>query len=174
MAIQLKLDYSKKLGLPQYSSHQFSVSLTSEVNDVAQIHAEVERIYRVLQDAVDAQIVNSGYMPGEATPASPCTPGEATPPAGDGEDVWKCSPAQKNLILDLVDRNRLDKASVDNLAKERFGLGVKQLNKLQASGLIDELMGIHGGGDSKPRFGTGVRSAPRRTNGHAYGDRRAA
>ena len=64
MAIQLKLDYSKKLGLPQYSSHQFSVSLTAEVNDVAQIPSEVERIYRVLQDAVDAQIVAPGFVPG--------------------------------------------------------------------------------------------------------------
>jgi hypothetical protein len=175
MAIQLKLDYSKKLGLPQYSSHQFSVSLTSEVNDVAQIHAEVERIYHVLQDAVDAQIVNPGYMPGGAVAETPVRAKVTdTPPAANDSEVWKCSDAQKNLILDLVVRNHLDKGAVDNLAKERFGLGVKQLNKLQASGLIDELMGLNGGGDAKPRFDTGVRSAPRRTNGHAYGDRRAA
>ena len=173
MAIQLKLDYSKKLGLPQYSSHQFSVSLTSEVNDVAQIHAEVERIYHVLQDAVDAQIVNPGYTPGNAVAESPVRSKDTgTPPAANDSEIWKCSEAQKNLILDLVVRNHLEKNAVEELAKERFGLGVKQLNKLQASGLIDELMGLPVEGDAKPRFGT--RGAPRRTNGHAYGDRRAA
>ena len=167
MAIQLKLDYSKKLGLPQYSSHQFSVSLTAEVSDVAQIPAEVERIYRVLQDAVDGQIVDPGFVPGSET-ASPTKPTAASAESGDD---WKCSPAQKNLILDLVEQRGLQKASVDALAKERFGVGVKQLNKLQASGLIDELMGSHS--EPKPRF-SGQRSAPRRAGGNAYGGRRAS
>ena len=167
MAIQLKLDYSKKLGLPQYSSHQFSVSLTAEVSDVAQIPAEVERIYRVLQDAVDAQIIAPGFVPG-GEPASPSKPSGATTDSGD---EWKCSPAQKNLILDLVEQHGLQKASVDALAKERFGVGVRQLNKLQASGLIDELMGSNP--EAKPRF-TGQRSSPRRAGGNAYGGRRAS
>lgn len=166
MAIQLKLDYSKKLGLPQYSSHQFSVSLTSEVNDVAQIHAEVERIYHVLQDAVDAQIVNPGVVPGGEVAESVVKP---PAPATESPDQWACSPAQKNLILDLVERNRLDKTQVEQLAQERFGCGVKQLNKLKASALIDELMGCCG--ETKPRF-TGRASAPRRASG--YTERRAA
>jgi len=34
---------------------------------------------------------------------------------------------------------------VDELAKDRFGVGVRQLNRLQASGLIDELLERHGG-----------------------------
>ena len=169
MAIQLKLDYSKKLGLPQYSSHQFSVSLTSEVNDVAQIPGEVERIYHVLQDAVDAQIVAPGFVPGGDAPAT-VKPHAASGGESAG-DVWQCSPAQKNLIIDLVEQRGLEKAAVDDLAKERFGVGVKRLNKLQASGLIDELMGA--GAEAKPRF-TGNRSAPRRVNGNAYGGRRVS
>ena len=144
MAIQLKLDYSKKLGLPQYSSHQFSVSLTSEVNDVSQIHSEVERIYRVLQDSVDAQIVNPGFMP----TGEPCArPAQVV---NEAPDTWACSVAQKNLILDLVSRHKLDKNDVEQLAQDRFGCGVKQLNKLKASSLIDELMTQLG--ESKPRF----------------------
>lgn len=166
MAIQLKFDYSKKLGLPQYSSHQFSVSLTSEVNDVSHIHAEVERIYRVLQDAVDAQIVNPGFTPG-AEVAEPVARPAGN--AGEAPEQWACSPAQKGLILDLVVRHGLDKNEVEHLAQERFGCGVKQLNKLKASSLIDELMGRFG--EAKPRF-AGRASAPRRPSG--YAERRAA
>lgn len=164
MAIQLKLEYAKKLGLPRYSSHQFSVSLTAEIGDASQIHAEVERLYDVLQSSVDEQIVKTGFNPGsevgEGTPAV-----TAEPPS----DEWACSPAQKNLILDLVVRHKLDKNAVEDLAQERFGCGVRQLNKLKASSLIDELLSRYG--ETKPRF-NGRPSAPRRPNG--YAERRAA
>jgi hypothetical protein len=45
MAIHLELVYGKKLGLPMYSSHNFSVSLKSEVASLADIPREVERVY---------------------------------------------------------------------------------------------------------------------------------
>jgi hypothetical protein len=35
--ITLEANYSKKIGLPGYSSHQFSVSLKSELSDVSQV-----------------------------------------------------------------------------------------------------------------------------------------
>jgi hypothetical protein len=43
----------------------------------------------------------------------------------------------------------LDKNKVEQLANDRFGKGVKQLNKLEASGLIEEL--LEQTGQSKPR-----------------------
>lgn len=156
MAILIKLDYGKKLGLPQYSSHQFSVSLTAEILDLNQLPAEAERLYAALQHAVDSQIVKAGYIPGEAPPVQPV----ATDP-----DAWACSPAQKKLILDLVERHKVDKAAVEALAKERFGCGVRQLNRLTASGLIDEL--LERCGETKPRFNGRNPSAPRRPNGYA-------
>lgn len=155
MAILIKLDYGKKLGLPQYSSHQFSVSLTAEITDLSQLPAEAERLYAALQHAVDSQIVKAGYVPGEAPPDKP-TP---TDP-----DAWSCSPAQKKLILDLVERHKIEKAAVEALAKERFGCGVRQLNRLTASGLIDEL--LERCGETKPKF-NGRSTAPRRPNGYA-------
>lgn len=162
MAIIIKLDYGKKLGLPQYSSHQFSVSLTAEVSDIVQVKAETERLYGILQDAVDSQIVHTGYTPGE-TVAVPTGGAPATP----APDAWCCSEKQRDLILTIVERNRLDKGDIEALAKDRFGAGVKQLNKLQASGLIDELMETYGGAQAeKPRF-TGNRSAPRRSAAYA-------
>ena len=53
---------------------------------------------------------------------------------------WKCSPKQKELIIKITDENRLDKNVVEQLAQERFSKGVKELNKLEASGLIEELI----------------------------------
>ncbi len=43
----------------------------------------------------------------------------------------------------------MDKQEVEALAKEMFGLPVKTLNRLQASGLIEELLERHGKADKK-------------------------
>ena len=53
---------------------------------------------------------------------------------------WNCSEKQKNLIQKIVTEHNLEKAKVEALAQDRFGKGVKALNKLEASGLIEELL----------------------------------
>src|SRR4051812_5964152 len=63
MAVKLIANYAKKLGLPGYSSHQFSVSVETELNNVDDIHGTAERLYKQLQEAVDEQMVNYGYVP---------------------------------------------------------------------------------------------------------------
>ena len=63
MAILLEFNYGKKLGLPGYSSHNFGVSMKAEVNDPEAIPAEAERVYGILQESVDSQIVNPGFVP---------------------------------------------------------------------------------------------------------------
>ena len=134
MSIHLQMEYSKKIGLPEFSSHGFSVSLKSEVASVEDIQSEVERIYQTLQHSVDQQIINPGFVPGQEKPSTPMT---VMPPQ---ERPWKCSPKQRELILKLVDEQGLDRQQVDDQARDRFGKGVTQLNKLEASGLIDSLM----------------------------------
>ena len=143
MALQLEANYSKKLGLPGYSSHQFSVSLKCELNDISQIQAETSRLYLLLQSSVDRELQQTGFLP---------TGGEQkqAPANGNGHhhhannnshsDPWKCSPKQMDLVLKIVDDNRLDKSEIESLAQERFGKGVRALNKLEASGLIQELL----------------------------------
>ncbi len=69
MALQLEANYSKKVGLPGYSSHQFSLSLKAELSDPAQVPAEVTRLYRLLQDGVDTSIKEVGWLP-EAKPTN--------------------------------------------------------------------------------------------------------
>ena len=55
-------------------------------------------------------------------------------------DAWNCSGKQRDLILKIVEEHKLEKAKVEGLAQDRFGKAVKALNKLEASGLIEELL----------------------------------
>jgi hypothetical protein len=63
MAIKLIANYSKRLGLPGYSSHQFSVSVETELVTTDDVAAESERLYQRLQATVDEQILHTGFVP---------------------------------------------------------------------------------------------------------------
>ena len=184
MAIKLIANYSKKLGLPGYSSHQFSVSVETELVTNEDIPGASARLYQTLQSSVDEQIQAPGFIPpldyamdpptatngqtqtnGHANPNGNPAPAANTPNWQRGP-AWKCSDKQRDLILKLVDEHQLDKNNVEALAVERFGKGVKILNTVEASGLIDELLDTHG---PTPKGD--------RRNGNAYGGangRRAA
>lgn len=169
MAIKLIANYSKRLGLPGYSSHQFSVSVETELVATDDIPKESERLYHLLQDNVDAQMQRTGFVPPTEygmDPVSP-TPGNlAEPTTGP---AWRCSEKQRDLILKLVEEHQLDKNHIEDLAKARFNKGVRLLNKIEASGLIDELIETHGRSDARPQA--------RRNGGGAYqpiAERRAA
>jgi len=160
MAITLEANYAKKLGLPNFSSHQYSVTIRTELTDFSHVEAESARLYRVLQDAVDREIQEVGFMPDASTYGmnAPASNGAHEPASGNGRthtpghasnangDAWRCSEKQQTLIEKIVTEHHLDKRDVEALAVEMFGVGVKQLDKLQASGLIDELLDRHGGG----------------------------
>ena len=148
--ITLEANYSKKIGLPGYSSHQFSVTLKSELSDVSKVEQESARLYDVLQNSVDSNIQQIGFLPGEAKPnGNGHTNGNGNGHHKPQDDKWACSDKQRDLILKITDENKLDKAKVEGLAQDRFGKGVRQLNKLEASGLIEELLEMTG--QSKPR-----------------------
>jgi len=134
--ITLECNYSKKIGLPGYSSHQFSISLKTELTDASQVQAESARLYKLLQTGVDNSIRETGYLPGKNGNGHSNGNGHVEP--------WACSNKQRELILKITEEHRLDKTMVDDLAQERFGHGVRQLNKLEASGLIDELLETYG------------------------------
>ena len=65
---------------------------------------------------------------------------------------WNCSGKQKDLILKIVEEHKLEKAKVETLAQDRFGKTVKALNKLEASGLIEELLEMTGQSKGRSRF----------------------
>ncbi len=137
----IEANYSKKLGLPGYSSHQYSITLRAEVSDVTQVSAKSQELHALMQSCVDREIQNTGFLPGESN-----SNGHGNG-RGNGhnshqpkEEAWKCSPKQKDLILKIIEENKLDKLDIQKLAQDRFGKGVKDLNKLEASGLIEELI----------------------------------
>ena len=149
--ITLEANYSKKIGLPGYSSHQFSITLRSEIADLSKVQEESARLYQELQEAVDTCIQEVGYLPGangngkHQNGANGHSPSAHTNGNGNGIDKWNCSDKQRDLIIKIVDEHKLDKNDIEKLAQERFSKGVKALNKLEASGLIDELLEKHGG-----------------------------
>jgi len=171
MAIVLEANYAKKLGLPNFSSHQYSVTIRTELTDLGQVEAESARLYRLLQDAVDREIEHVGFMPDATTygmnngngngAAHPdgngngrAGNGHTAPGDGSGagdSGAWKCSDRQRELIQKIVREKNLDKAEVEKLAREMFDKGVKGLNKLEASAFIDELLDRHGGGRRSAR-----------------------
>ena len=150
MAIVLEGNYSKKVGLPGFSSHQFSLTLKTEITDITQVAVESDRLYRLLQSGVDTSIQQVGFLP---VPKNGNGNGNGTGHShtngnGNGQQAaklerWNCSDKQQALIEKLIDEHRLDKADIEKLAVERFGKSVKLLNKLEASGLIEELFEKH-------------------------------
>ena len=67
MAIILEAAYSKKLGLPNYSSHSFVVSIRTELSDLTQVEEESTRLYALLQQSVDNEIRQVGFLPDAAS-----------------------------------------------------------------------------------------------------------
>jgi len=53
MAVKLIANYAKRLGLPGYSSHQFSVSIETELQNLDNVREESAHLYESLQNAVD-------------------------------------------------------------------------------------------------------------------------
>ena len=148
--IKLIANYSKRLGLPGYSSHQFSVSCETEITNVDDVRQESERLYATLQESVDEQIQQTGFVPdadygsngnGSIKPVNRIasiskTNGIKTNGNGDG---WHCSDKQRGLILKLIADHNLEEIA-EEMSREMFGCSPKDLNKLQASGLIQRIL----------------------------------
>lgn len=148
MAIRLNTAYSKKLGLPGYSSHSFSASVEVELGDINDVHTECARLYGLLQASVDGEIRNAGYVPAAPGEARSGTrrpaPRRAAPPR-DGAPP-PCSERQRELIVKVARENKLPPAELEALAREHGGAALADLDKAGASRLIDTLFERFGGG----------------------------
>lgn len=168
MAIIVTTDYSKKLGLPGFSSHQFSVSIQTELTDLDRVLGEVARLYQLLQQAVDREIQQTGFVLaegyGETQRSFPATnsngnnghhrsnghnghsngngfaPRRNTAPV-NGNGAWQCSDKQRRLLTDLSRELQLSENDLDERALRLFQRPSRQLNKLSASGFITDLLG---------------------------------
>jgi len=146
MAILLEIHYDKRLGLPGYSSHDFGVSLKTEVTDLDQIRQESERAYQILQKSVDSQIIHRGYVPeqvnnsGESNQEEKDNTSVGIDKNDNNTEKWNCTVRQKDLILNVLERNNLDPQTPNELGMELHGKKMDRLTKLQVSGVITELL----------------------------------
>lgn len=149
-ALLLRAKYAKTCGLAHYSSHQFSVSVETEIRDISEADTEMANLYQQLQRNVDAQIQQTGFVPSEAYGSQPShrkIPQQNNQPHAEPSpqpQQWRCSEKQRSFIHRIMKENNLADSEVDHLARQRFGMPVAQLNKMQASGLIDALLDQYG------------------------------
>lgn len=166
MAIKLIANYAKRLGLPGYSSHQFSVTCETELTDLAHLAEESSRLYDLLQEAVDREIQQTGFVPDESYGLHPAPNGRGYSPGHsqghngrvnghsngggassrrstapvNGNGAWQCSDKQRRLLGDLSRELQLSEEDLDERAVRLFQRPARRLNKLNASGLITDLL----------------------------------
>lgn len=147
MAVKLIANYAKRLGLPAYSSHQFSVSVETELTSVDDVAGESQRLYQLLQDSVDAQIRDPGFVPSDGGAESNANGHSHNGQAAAGQ----CSEKQWKFLQGILTDHRLSEEDMDELAQQRCGCALRRLNRLQMSGLLDELLERYGGNSGSQR-----------------------
>ncbi len=138
MAILLEFNYGKKLGLPGYSSHNFGVSMKAEVNDPEAIKKVAVKIYSILQESVDSQITNPGFVPSGNSNAIQVQPNGNNAKTNPAD--WNCTVRQKGLLMTILERNNLDPEVVEDLSQEIHGRPMADLGKMQVSAIISEVL----------------------------------
>ena len=164
MAIELQATYSKKLGLPNYSSHCYVVSLRTELTDLSQVETESTRLYALLQQSVDREVQEVGFLPDATTygmdggnhtsqpapvnrlnghhaksagPAPAVTP---LPKSDEQDAAWNCTDKQRELIQKLGKQAKMQWEDIERIANLRFDQTVRSLDRKQASVLIEALL----------------------------------
>ncbi len=164
MATTISATYSKKLGLPNYSSHSFLVTVQAEISSLRRVEPEAARLYLLLQTSVDAQVQKVGFIPDATSYGMHVGDGRREHSAGDnglsvGGDErpsfpWGCSEKQRGFILKTAQRLNVSETDLNHIAGRLFNLSAAQLNKRQASRLIDELFEMsehfHNGRSASP------------------------
>ena len=146
MAVLLDITYSKKLGLPNYSSHSLGIGLKAEVANLDEVRREVEKAYSLLQQSVDSQIVHSGFVSNEDKGENGTDQVQKTQVKVNGNgsktdpDKWNCTIRQRGLILSILERNDLDPEVVEDLSQELHGRPMGDLGKMQVSAVITEVL----------------------------------
>jgi hypothetical protein len=159
MSIQIEASYSKKLGLPNFSSHAFMISVRAEVSSLRRLETESARLYRVLQSSVDAEIKEAGFLP-DATKYKMLVDGKAakngassnghriTATPSPSADSSHSSEKQETLIAKVAKEQKFTAEDLDGIAKRLFGSPLGKLDRKQTSSFISELLAIAG----PPRF----------------------
>jgi hypothetical protein len=144
MALELTLNYQKKIGLPGYSSHACSVSVNREILNLNEITDVIPETYRMLQEAVDTELKNAGWLPesGNGQPGVQNGNGNGNGHYApvEADPGWSCTFKQQRLIERLCREQGIRDEDLAELAHNRCGKAPHGLTRLEASSLIDELL----------------------------------
>lgn len=144
MPITLEANYAKILGLPNCSSHQFTLSVKTDLVSLEQLDLEASRIYQILQTAVDREIQRHGYVPefDYSRVVSPSTGpnGSSNGSPSSGNAGWLCSPKQRELILTIMEERHIDATEVESICQVQFGKPLRAISRIEASNLITTLL----------------------------------
>lgn len=130
------------------------VTVRAEVANLRRIEAESARLYRQLQAAVDKQVEQVGFLPDATTygmirekgnhadgDANNGITDKAVRPASNGSNA---SEKQSAFIARMAKRLNLSSSDLDNLSLETCRATVAELDRKQASRLIDNLFQLDG------------------------------
>jgi hypothetical protein len=126
---------SKKVGQANYGSAGFSLTVQSEVTNLDQVREESHRLYSLLSSSVNSELGVEDQKEKRAE-------WPAIVRNTKGEE-WRCSSAQRLLIEKIANENGV-MGEVENLAEEMFSSPLPLLNKMQASSLLQEVIGRWG------------------------------
>jgi len=153
MAITIQAQLAKKLPIAgtNFSSQQASITITAEVTDLTQVVAEASRLYRLAEQAVDAQLASpSAATPSPAAlsahPSAPSAAASAAQPR-QASQPYRGSTSQRRGPAPVTDSqlrflDRLITQSGTSLPAilDHHQVGsLDQLSCKAAAGLIDEL-----------------------------------
>jgi hypothetical protein len=96
MVVKLIANYAKRLSLPGYSSHQFSVSIETELQSLDGVRQESAQLYDSLQQAVDQQIQKTGFVPPDGNGQKRCLELLAKTAGTDRKDLERKRPRPKH------------------------------------------------------------------------------
>ncbi len=147
MAITIAANLSKKVPIigTGYSSQSASITISAEVSDLSQVAAEAQKIYRIAEAAVDAQLAGtqpqattqpSASPPVQANPARPTQASQPYRGNGQRRQPAPVTDSQMRFLKRLIDQS---KASVPAILNQFHVGDLSQLSCRDAAQLIDEL-----------------------------------
>ena len=146
--ITIATNLSKKVPIPgaDYSSQQASITITSDVTDLTQVAAEAAKLYRIAEEAVDAQLKQAPAAPASAQRPSP-NPAQSPAPRQQASQPYRASSGQRrgpapvtDSQIRFLERLIRDSGTDLNAILHHHQIGsLRDLSCKDAAGLIDEL-----------------------------------
>lgn len=134
------VSYSKKVPVEgqDFSSQGYSLSLETEVvtQDSAEIQAKLHETFELVKATVEQELANGN---GHTAKPADTEPPQARRGTGTGE---RASNKQIKFLTDLATQRGMSLSDLNADVRKRFGVaGLYDLDKKQASALLDELNG---------------------------------